>query len=118
MPVTTPIIVASTVPPSASQNVWGNLSAISVETGAPGSNRDAEIPRERVHQEMPELNGQRAVEPELVADARDDFRRRFEAGGELRRVAGNQVDDQEDKERDAEEHQDELEEGVTEVPPE
>ena len=63
---------------------------------------------QRVTQKAPELLMQRQVEAELGPNTLDDLRTGLEAGGDHRRVARNDVDDEKDEERDAQEHRNHL----------
>ena len=87
---------------TVSQNVGMKRSAISVRTGALGAQRPAEIPVHDAVDEAHELLRQRAVEAEILAHELDGLRIRIRPRREARRIAGQQMDEQEDERADDE----------------
>ena len=83
--------------------------------GTLGAQRSAEVAVHDAGDEAQELLRQRLVEAQILAHQRDRFRRRVGAGGKARRIAGQQMDEQEGQRADQQQRRDQPEQALDDV---
>jgi hypothetical protein len=100
MPAGMPMASAMTIAMSASSIVTGSFSAISAVTGFLHAQRFAEVAVHHAAEPVRVADGKRLVEVHLLAKIFHDGRILVLAGEHLRRVAGKQLLQPEDQDRD------------------